>query len=592
MSRAARRVSIGMSANLVVANAIDNRLFGYCVVRVTKLTRRIVALCWSLGAIGLMPVGAAAQAQTEESLTQARASVVRFRGQDLFEVRAPMGKLTPPERARAIEERLGIVASGSADALDAIQVIERERTSDLLAGEQLVLSVTDVDAAPLGRTRQQLAADYAVEFERVMRKEFSGRSLRGVTTALVLTAVATLLFVIAWRALSGFFRRIARLVRSWEGTRITAVHIKGVEFVSATRMTLLAARAVEMLRWLLILIAAVIFLETVLGFFPWTRAAAVEFRAYLWSALSKVVSATVQYLPNLVYITLIVVVVRVVLQGVALVFESLKKGDLSLGGFHSEWAEPTSKIVRILIIAFSVVLVFPYLPGANSPAFQGVSIFLGVLVSFGSTSAVSNVVAGIVMTYMIPFRHGDRVKVGDTVGDIVEMNLLVVRVRTIKNVDVTIPNAAVLGGHIINYSARARDEGLILHSTVTIGYDVPWRTVHQLLTTAASQTTGIAATPPPFVLQTSLDDFYVSYQINAYTDQANRMAALYGELHQNIQDGFAVAGVEIMSPHYRAVRDGGMVTLPSDTLPAGYVSPPIRVSMVPETATAAPASEG
>ena len=581
-----------MSANLVVANAIDNRLFGYCVVRVTKLTRRIVALCWSLGAIGLMPVGAAAQAQTEESLTQARASVVRFRGQDLFEVRAPMGKLTPPERARAIEERLGIVASGSADALDAIQVIERERTSDLLAGEQLVLSVTDVDAAPLGRTRQQLAADYAVEFERVMRKEFSGRSLRGVTTALVLTAVATLLFVIAWRALSGFFRRIARLVRSWEGTRITAVHIKGVEFVSATRMTLLAARAVEMLRWLLILIAAVIFLETVLGFFPWTRAAAVEFRAYLWSALSKVVSATVQYLPNLVYITLIVVVVRVVLQGVALVFESLKKGDLSLGGFHSEWAEPTSKIVRILIIAFSVVLVFPYLPGANSPAFQGVSIFLGVLVSFGSTSAVSNVVAGIVMTYMIPFRHGDRVKVGDTVGGIVEMNLLVVRVRTIKNVDVTIPNAAVLGGHIINYSARARDEGLILHSTVTIGYDVPWRTVHQLLTTAASQTTGIAATPPPFVLQTSLDDFYVSYQINAYTDQANRMAALYGELHQNIQDGFAVAGVEIMSPHYRAVRDGGMVTLPSDTLPAGYVSPPIRVSMVPETATAAPASEG
>ena len=159
-----------------------------------------------------------------------------------------------------------------------------------------------------------------------------------------------------------------------------------------------------------------------LGFFPWTRAAAVEFRAYLWSALSKVVSATVQYLPNLVYITLIVVVVRVVLQGVALVFESLKKGDLSLGGFHSEWAEPTSKIVRILIIAFSVVLVFPYLPGANSPAFQGVSIFLGVLVSFGSTSAVSNVVAGIVMTYMIPFRHGDRVKVGDPVGAILDMN--------------------------------------------------------------------------------------------------------------------------------------------------------------------------
>lgn len=294
------------------------------------------------------------------------------------------------------------------------------------------------------------------------------------------------------------------------------------------------------------------------------------------------------YLPNLVYITLIVVVVRLILRGAQLVFDALAKGQLTLGGFHREWSQPTSKIIRFLIIAFAAVVTFPYLPGANSPAFQGVSIFLGVLISFGSTSAVSNVVAGIVMTYMIPFRLGDRVKVGDTVGDIVETNLLVVRVRTIKNVDVTIPNAAVLGGHIVNYSARCREEGLILHSTVTIGYDVPWRQVHQLLISAAAKTEGIEATPPPFVLQTSLDDFYVSYQVNAYTEQANRMAVLYGELHQNIQDAFAEAGVEIMSPHYRAVRDGGTVTLPSDQLPAGYVAPPFRVSTVPDPAARAP----
>lgn len=493
-----------------------------------------------------------------------------------------MGKLTPPERARAIEERLLIVAGGEADALDAIQVIERERTSDLLAGEQLVLSVTDVDAAPLGRTRQQLAADYAVELERVMRKEFSGRSLRGITTSIALTALATLIFFFVWRALAAFFRRGARLVRSWQGTRITALRLKGVELVSAPRMAFLAARVVETVRWLLVLIAAIVFFETVLGFFPWTRAVAIEFRAYLWGALSKVVVATVRYLPNLVYITIIVVVVRLVLRGATLIFQSIGRGEISMGGFHAEWAGPTSKIVRLLIIAFAVVIIFPYLPGADSPAFQGVSIFLGVLLSFGSTSAVSNVVAGIVMTYMIPFKHGDRVKVGDTVGDIVEMNLLVVRIRTIKNVDVTIPNATVLAGHIVNYSTRAREEGLILHSTVTIGYDVPWRTVHELLTGAAAQTAGIASEPSPFVLQTSLDDFYVSYQINAYTDQPNRMAVLYGELHQNIQDAFAKAGVEIMSPHYRAVRDGGMVTLPSDSLPEGYVSPPIKVSVASE----------
>lgn len=531
---------------------------------------------------------APAQSESEEGLTQSRASIVHFRGVDLFEVRAPAGALQPAERARAIEARLATIASGSADALDAIHVVEREQTSDVLAGDALVLSVHDADAAPLGRTRQQLAADYSLALFQVLQKEFSGRSLRGITTALVLTAVATLLFVIAWRLLAVLFRRAVRWVRSLEGTRIIAMRLKGVELVSAHRMTTLAAQAVSALRWVLTFVVSVIYLETSLGFFPWTRAAAVQFRAYLWGALSSVFLATIDYLPNVVYIALIVVVVRLILQGARLVFESLGNGQLSLGGFHREWAEPTSKIVRFLIVAFAAVVIFPYLPGANSPAFQGVSIFLGVLISFGSTSAVSNVVAGIVMTYMIPFRLGDRVKVGDTVGDIVETNLLVVRVRTIKNVDVTIPNAAVLGGHIVNYSARCREEGLILHSTVTIGYDVPWRQVHGLLTDAARATDGIEPTPPPFVLQTSLDDFYVSYQVNAYTAQANRMAAITGELHQNIQDAFAAAGVEIMSPHYRAVRDGGTVTLPADQLPEGYVAPPLRVSTVADPAARAP----
>ncbi len=594
--------------NLRVVPGIDNRGTEHWVVGVRVVEPRAAIRCWTPGAAGRVAERARAlargalfcgallslarvahaQAVTEEGLTQSRAAVVHFRGADLFEVRAPMGALQPPERARAIEARLAAIAAGSAEALDDIHVVERERTSDLLAGDALVLSVADADAAPMGRTRQQLAADYSLALRNVLQKEFSGRSLRGITTALLLTALATLLLIIAWRVLAALFRRAVAWVRSLEGTRIVALRLKGVELVTAHRMTMLASQSVATLRWLLTFLIVMLYLETSLGFFPWTRAAAVQFRAYLWGALSSVFLATIDYLPNLVYITLIVVVVRLILQGARLVFNSLGNGDLSLGGFHREWAEPTSKIVRFLIIAFSAVVIFPYLPGANSPAFQGISIFLGVLISFGSTSAVSNVVAGIVMTYMIPFRLGDRVKVGDTVGDIVETNLLVVRVRTIKNVDVTIPNASVLGGHIVNYSARCREEGLILHSTVTIGYDVPWRQVHALLTDAARATDGIEQTPPPFVLQTSLDDFYVSYQVNAYTAQANRMAAITGELHQNIQDAFATAGVEIMSPHYRAVRDGGTMTFPSDQLPEGYVAPPLRVSAVPDPAARAP----
>ena len=525
-----------------------------------------------------------AQPTSEASLAQPAAAVVRFRGETLLQVSAPLGTLQPPERAKAIERRLAKIADGSSDALNAIQIVERNNSSDLVVGDLVVLSVTDPDAGPLGRTRQQLAADYEVRLRRALKTEFSGRSLRGITTAVALTLLATLVLLALIRLITRIFARGAKYLLAWRDAHVTAVHIRGVELLSATQLTTIATQAVATLRWIMLGLVGVVYLQTVLSLFPWTRATAIQFRVFVWKALSSLAVSIVDYLPNLVTIALIVLVVRLVLRLSNVVFDALGKNSLRVSGFHPEWAEPSAKIVRFAILALGIVIVFPYLPGSESPAFRSASLFLGVLLSFGSTSAVANVVAGIVMTYMMPFRIGDRVKIGDTTGDVVHANLLVVRVRTIKNVEITIPNAAVLGGHILNYSARARAEGLILHSTVTIGYDVPWRQVHELLITAATSTDGIMATPAPFVLQTSLDDFYVSYQINAFTAAASRMAVIYGELHQHIQDEFAKAGVEIMSPHYRAVRDGGGVTLPSDQLPKGYEAPAFRVTNIP-TAT-------
>jgi len=521
-----------------------------------------------------------AQSVSGEELAQQQPALVRFRGAAVLEVRAALGDLQAPERARAIEQRIALIAAGSADALDEMHVVERERTSDVVVGDKLVVSVTDADAAPLGRTRQQLAADVVVRLHMALASEFSGRSIRGILVALGLTVVATAVLLIFWRLVSIIARRTETMVHGWEGTRLRAVRVRGAELISAASVTAVAAQIVRILRWILLAIGAIVYGESVLSWFPWTRGAALEFRAFVGNALTTTLGAIGSYLPNLLYIALIVLVVRLVMRGATLIFDAIESGTLHFGHFRPEWARPTEKIARFLIIAFAAVIIFPYLPGAGSPAFQGVSIFFGVLLSLGSSSAVANVVAGIVMTYMTPFRLGDRVKVGDTVGDVVETNLLVVRIRTIKNVDITIPNAGVLGSHIENYSARAREGGVILHTTVTIGYDVPWRTVHALLTRAAGETDGILGTPAPFVLQTSLDDFYVSYQLNAYSDQPNRMAVIYGELHQRIQDAFAEAGVEIMSPHYRAVRDGNTVTLPADHLPASYVAPPFRVATV------------
>jgi small-conductance mechanosensitive channel len=232
-----------------------------------------------------------------------------------------------------------------------------------------------------------------------------------------------------------------------------------------------------------------------------------------------------------------------------------------------------------MILALTAVVVFPYLPGSRSPAFQGVSIFLGVLISLGSTSAVANIVAGVILTYMRAFKVGDRVRIADTIGDVVEKTLLVTRIRTIKNVEITIANAMVLSSHIVNFSASAQKEGLILHTAVTIGYDAPWRTVHQLLIDAALECEHVLRDPMPFVLQTALDDFYVHYEVNAFTDQPSLMARIYSKLHEKIQDKFNEAGVEIMSSHYANVRDGNRSTIPHSYLPEGYSVPSFHVGL-------------
>jgi small-conductance mechanosensitive channel len=215
------------------------------------------------------------------------------------------------------------------------------------------------------------------------------------------------------------------------------------------------------------------------------------------------------------------------------------------------------------VIAFSLVVIYPYIPGSNSPAFQGVSVFLGVLVSLGSSSAMANILAGVVLTYMRSFKMGDRVQISDTIGDVIEKNLLVTRLRTVKNVEISIPNSLVLNNQLVNYSTSASTEGLILHTEITIGYNAPWRQVHELLLSAAAKTQDIIETPKPFVLQKSLDDSYVTYEINCFTRHANNMTNIYSELHQNIQDLFNSAGVEIMSPSYKALRDGNASTIPT-----------------------------
>ncbi|MEO1654660.1 MAG: mechanosensitive ion channel family protein, partial [Bacteroidota bacterium] len=295
--------------------------------------------------------------------------------------------------------------------------------------------------------------------------------------------------------------------------------------------------------------------------------------------LSSIFLDILAYIPNLITIVIIYLCTRYTVRFLKFISHEIEEKKLVVKGFHTDWAQPTYNIIRVLTYAFMFVLIFPYLPYSDNRVFQGVTVFFGLLFSLGSSSAISNMVAGLVITYMRPFKIGDRVKIGDLVGDVTEKNLLVTRIKTVKNEEITIPNSSILSGHTINYSSA---DHLVLYTTVTIGYDVPWREVQELLVRAAQLTGGVLEEPAPFVLQTSLDDFYVSYEINAYTRDAKGVARTYSELYQHIQDQFNEAGVEILSPHYRAARDGSQVTIPSQYLPDDYEAPPFKIKVEKE----------
>ncbi|WP_447980274.1 mechanosensitive ion channel family protein [Candidatus Nitrospira bockiana] len=520
-----------------------------------------------------------AEPKSTDVAEPAPAAVV-FNNEPLFFVYSKLGPFSPEDRARAAEGRLARLAKDPSAKIDDITVVEGERAVEIVCGETVILAVTDRDAAALGKAPQEVARDYARTIKRALERVHGELSLRALAVDALWAVLATVVLLLALWLLKVLFRKALLKLEGWKGTYIHSIKIQRVELLSADQILAAALWLIKALRITAMAFLLYSYLTSVLGFFPWTRKLSEQLLGYLLSPVAAIVQAFTTHIPDLIAIVVIVFVTRYITKLVHVLFSGIERGAVTFPGFHRDWAQPTYKIVRFLIFALAAIAIFPYVPGSHSPAFQGISVFLGVLFSLGSTGAVSNVVSGIVLTYMRPFQIGDRVKIAETIGDVTERELLVTRIRTIKNVDITIPNAMVLGSHIINYSSSANERGLILHTAVTIGYDAPWKTVHDLLIAAAKATPRILETPQPYVLQTSLNDFYVTYELNAYTAEPNQMAETYSLLHQHIQDTFNEAGVEIMSPHYTQIRDGNKTTIPDAYLPQTYTAPAFRITSV------------
>jgi small-conductance mechanosensitive channel len=444
--------------------------------------------------------------------------------------------------------------------------------------------VSKADADAVGKSREETAKAYVDIIQTAFANVLEKRSAVYWLTRIGFTILAIVGLWLIFFAINKAFKWINKKLSRYEKD-IKRKRKSILRYLLPRNTKNVFLFLSKILRVALIIFVIILYLPFMFSFLPWTEGVVNQFYSYLEKPVKDVLTGLLQFLPNLFYIFVIVVIARYVIRLLGHVSKDIEEEKLVLKGFHKDWAHPTFNIIKIILYAFTLVFIFPYLPGSDSPAFKGVSIFLGVLFSLGSTSAIANIVAGIVITYMRPYTIGDRVKIGESVGDIIEKNLLVTRLRTIKNEDITIPNATIINSHLWNYSKNASEIGIILHPTVTIGYDVPSEQVVDLLLKAANNTKNLTRELKPFVLQKSLNDFYVEYELNVYTKQPKKMAFFYSELNKSILNEFNSAGVEILSPHYSAFRDGNASTIPSDSEPSEPAPPENPVEKLIDKAT-------
>ena len=507
------------------------------------------------------------QRQRIDSLRQFTKGVpVIAEGDTLFYLFTKRGGYTPQQRAQMTGAAIEEIGKRFNLRPDSVSVDHSDIVSDLMYGNKVLLSLTDQDALWEGVSRDSLAKERrqnVITKLHEMKAEHSvWRMAKRILYFLLVIVGQYLLF----RLTNWLFRKLKVRILRLKDTKIKPVSIQGYELLDAQKQANLLVFLAGIGRYILMGIQLVITVPLIFIIFPQTEGLAYRLLGYIWNPIRNIFVDIIDYIPNLFTIVVIWYAVKYLVRMVLYLAREIEAGRLKFNGFYPDWAMPTFHIVRFLLYAFMIAMIYPYLPGSKSGVFQGISVFVGLIVSLGSSTVIGNIIAGLVITYMRPFKMGDRIKLNDTTGDIIEKTPLVTRIRTPKNEVVTVPNSFIMSSHTVNYSTSAREYGLIIHSEVSIGYDVPWRQVNQILIDAALNTPGVVDDPRPFVLETSLSDWYPVYQINAYIKEAHKMAQIYSDLHQTIQDKFNEAGIEIMSPHYMAVRDGNETTIPKDDL--------------------------
>ena len=485
-------------------------------------------------------------------------------GDTLFTLYDRKGGMRPEERVQNIRDAILESGKSMKFVVDTVYVFEGDYTTDIMAGSSVIMSVTDNDAIWQNTTRQELAAQYSVIIKNKIDELHDEYGMQQKLKGFIYAAAILLLLIILICLTNWCYRRWRFRLTRFVMKRVRTLAIKDYEVLNTRRIGVLSITTLNVLRWFVIALLLFFCIPILFSIFPETESLAYRIIGYVWNPFVGIVKSVIGFLPKLIQIVVIIICFRYLVKGIRYLMNEIGSGRLKITGFYADWAEPTYFILRVLCYSFMIVMIWPLLPSSNSEVFQGVSVFIGIIVSLGSSSIIGNVMAGMVMTYMRPFHVGDFIKYGDTEGFVIEKTMLVTRIRTRKNNVITIPNSSLMTSQTTNYTFSAQNFGLVVHTKVTIGYDMRWQEIRQLLLDAAHATKGLRQHPEPFVLVTALDDYYVEYEVNAYTNQYDKLPLIYSELHHNILDSFHSHGVEIMSPHIYAHRTDLELQIPKE----------------------------
>lgn len=492
--------------------------------------------------------------EIEKLRNKMRGRPIVFEKDTLYYLYTSYGPYDIDTRVKYVEEKLKELYNDPYFVADSIKIKPAGDYLSVMYNDKTITGVSMVDALWENSSQTELAQRYANIIKNTIVKYKEQNSLKSVLIRLAeLLLVLFIDFILVW-AINRLFDFLKKITLNSEHSFLTSIRIRNYDFIKKPGIVKALVKLLAILRIVFLLFLLITIIPLIFDIFPSTQYLSKIIVQWISEPIKNVGIAIIGYLPHLFYIVIIAVITRYVLKILRFFALEIERGILKIKGFHPEWAHTTYVLARMMLWVLALVIMFPHLPGSDSDAFKGISVFLGVLISLGSSSAISNAIAGIVISYMRPFQVGDWIKSGEIIGAVIEKNALVTRLKTINNEDITIPNSAILSGATMNFTSIGKEIGLALNVQVKVRYDYSDNLVEELLIEAALKTNGISPKPHPYIFQISLSELNAVYELNAYTFHPENMYFIKSDLTKNIQSTFRQANIEIFSTQYIEIR--------------------------------------